>query len=113
MLLLAFPSSEGSSCCLGSGDWPLDPHEILVHPQDLEHLRVPGFGYVAVNRNNGSGDADSSRSKGGRRRRSAAQVEHSNVAAQEEEEEEERQKPLAYCRAVPDDSLAPGETRAP
>ncbi|CAN0027112.1 unnamed protein product [Ectocarpus sp. 6 AP-2014] len=112
MLLLAFPSSEGSSCCLGSGDWPLDPHEILVHPEDLEHLRVPGFGYVAVNRNNGSGDADSCRSKGGRRRRSAAKVEHSNTAAQEEEEEEERQKPLAYCRAVPDDSLAPGETRA-
>ncbi|CAM9773827.1 unnamed protein product, partial [Ectocarpus fasciculatus] len=113
MLLLAFPSSEGSSCCLGSGDWPLDPHEILVHPQDLEHLRVPGFGYVAVNRNNGRGDADSGRSKGGRRRRSAAQTEHSNTAAREEEEEEERQKPLAYCRAVPDDSLAPGETRAP
>ncbi|CAN0234451.1 unnamed protein product, partial [Ectocarpus sp. 13 AM-2016] len=112
MLLLAFPGSEGSSCCLASGDWPLDPHEMLVHPQDLEHLRVPGFGYVEVNRNNGSGDADSSRSKGGRGRRSAAQVEHSNAAAQEEEEEE-RPKPLAYCRAVPDDSLAPGETRAP
>ncbi|CAB1096878.1 unnamed protein product [Ectocarpus sp. CCAP 1310/34] len=112
MLLLAFPCSEGSSCCLGSGDWPLDPHEILLHPQDLEHLRVPGFGYVAVNRNNGSVDANSSRSKGGCHRRSAAQVEHSNAAAQEEEEEE-RQKPLAYCRAVPDDSLAPGETRAP
>ena len=123
MLLLAFPALEGSVSCLGSGDWPLDPHEILLHPQDLEKLRVPAFGYVAIHRNSssnnnsggGGGTASTGRRTSGHRRPRSAigrgkEAEKDNTRSARGEESGE---PITFCRAIPDDSLAPGETRAP
>ncbi|CAN0192369.1 unnamed protein product, partial [Scytosiphon promiscuus] len=117
MLLLAFPAPESSSSCLGSGDWPLDPQEVLLHPQDLEKLRVPAFGYVAINRNTG-GSRTSSRtgkeSAGRSRRRSASgKAEAAAICSTTRAPEDKSEDPFAFCRAVPDDSLAPGETRVP
>ncbi|CAN0235378.1 unnamed protein product [Pylaiella littoralis] len=128
--LLAFPSLEASSCCLGSGDWPLDPHEMLLHPQDLEKLRVPAFGYVAINRRRSSDGSSSCQteshksgsdrgSSGNRRRRSRSALSGNSSAgassgrARQRQEELDEEEPISFCRAVPDDSLAPGETRAP
>ncbi|CAM9384279.1 unnamed protein product, partial [Hapterophycus canaliculatus] len=117
MLLLAFPAPESFSCCLGSGDWPLDPQEILLHPQDLEKLRVPAFGYVAISRNNGGNGARSRTGKGSggrpRPRSAAEKTEAAAIWSTTEAAEQEGEEPFAFPRAVPDDSLAPGETRVP
>ncbi|CAM9985098.1 unnamed protein product, partial [Choristocarpus tenellus] len=43
----AYPAAPGSSCCLG-GDWPLGPHELLLHPLDLAKLGIPPFSHVKL-----------------------------------------------------------------
>lgn len=117
MLLLAFPASEGSLCCLGSGDWPLDPHEILLHPQDLEKLRVPAFGYVAIHRNTSSRSSNSSTGRGSGCRRPRSEIGRGRESAHGSPPRpaggDENEEPITFCRAVPDDALSPGETRAP
>lgn len=117
MKLRAFPAPEGSSCCLGSGDWPLDPHEILLHPRDLEKMRVPAFGYVAISR--ADEDRTAHRSSNDSPGSSSA-VGCSNTRGRrpkdtegEEQQQQQQQHHLAFCRAVPDDCLEPGELRAP
>lgn len=108
MWLRAFPASTGPTCCLGSGDWPLDPHEIVLHPRDLDKLRVAAFGYVAVSRSC-SNDRSRTNTINTRNERSPPSV-HTNVDTGIKKKEEEH---LTFCRAFPDDSLAPGEMRAP
>lgn len=101
MWLCAFPACEGSSCSLGSGDWPLGPHEILLNPQDLEKLRVSAFGYVAINRSSSSEPSDPSDSHS---------VSHAVTRHRPKREGVEL---IAFSRAIPDDSLKSGETRTP
>ena len=114
MKLIAFPASEGSSFCTGSGDWPLGPHEILLHPRDLEKLRVPAFGCVSINRGGNSTGTSSSRANTRDRSTYSAGGEEANTRTKEKgEKEKEKEDVLTFCRAVPHDSLQPGEALAP
>lgn len=117
MRLLAFPVSEGSSLCAGRGDWPLDPHEILVHPRDLEKLRVPAFGYVSINRGTGNSASTSSsaRSTSTRERSTYSAGREGTQTRTKEERGEAKQEEVVvtFCRAIPHDYLQPGETLAP
>ena len=101
MLLRVLPALKGSSCCFGSGDWPLDPHEILLHPRDLEALRVPAFGYVSISR------------KTTLQYRHADRGSSSAIDRVDGKTDEEDGDHIAFCRAVPEEFLQAGETKAP
>lgn len=101
MLLQAFPAAEGFSCCLGRSDWPQNPHEILLHPRDLEALRVPAFGYVLVR-------CSTNLRHGHAKRGSSNAADHSGGKGAEQCNDL-----VAFFRAIPDDFLQIGEAKVP
>lgn len=95
----AFPALPGSSCCLENGDWPLDPHEILLNPRDLDKLRVPAYGYVLISSSADASATSDSSGEGDVSRKSSVRNSEDGLHT--------------FCRVVPEDSLSPGEARAP
>lgn len=88
----SFAISSDSSFCPGSGSWPLDCHEILLHSEDIDMLRVSAFGYVVV---------------------SCKYPLHSSPGSTYNADTRSSNEYVTCCRAIPDDAMAPGEVCVP